>query len=63
VKQTTDISENLITGEIKVLTKDEQFARDFNTTVIKGLFGDCDNACAWDEVFGWVPECGCLIHD
>ena len=23
----------------------------------------CDNACAWVEPYGWVPEAGCPIHD
>ena len=63
MKQTTDITENLVTGQIKVLTTDEQFKRDFYTTVFKGLFGDCDCVCAWDSVFGWVPEADCPVHD
>ena len=24
---------------------------------------DCDNACAWVEPYGWVPEAGCPVHD
>lgn len=63
MKQTTDITHDLITGDIEVLTKGEQFTMDFYTTIFKGFFGDCDNACVWANPYGWSPECGCPIHD
>ncbi len=25
--------------------------------------GKCGNACAYVEPYGWVPECGCPVHD
>lgn len=23
----------------------------------------CDNACSWQQPYGWVPEDGCPVHD
>lgn len=23
----------------------------------------CNHECAWVEPYGWVPECGCPVHD
>jgi len=30
---------------------------------VYGRADDCGNACAHVEPYGWVPECGCPVHD
>jgi hypothetical protein len=54
---------NLITGRIELPTDAELAHEERMTELTKKRLGKCDCACRYTEPFGWVPECGCPIHD
>lgn len=54
---------DLITGRFKVPTQAEEAHEDRMTKLTKERLGECDFACRYTEPYGWVPECGCPIHD
>jgi len=62
---TTDyaISENLATGKVTVIEADQLKWEDRKTKEYMDKHGHCDNVCAWVDQYGWVPECGCPVHD
>lgn len=54
---------DLITGEITAPSDDELAWEEHMTAKFKKQLGDCDGICRYTEPYGWVPECGCPIHD
>jgi hypothetical protein len=59
----TCVVHNLITGEVRQLSLDEQGRNHVLTKREKQLRGECDNLCEWVHPYGWVPEAGCEVHD
>jgi len=33
------------------------------TIYYTAYYGECDSACSYVFPYGWVPECGCPVHD
>jgi len=61
--QQSDIRYDLHTGEVTVPTRREIQHEEYMTAMLRNSLGDCDNECHYIEPYGWVPECGCPIHD
>ena len=57
------IQTNLITGKTAPITEGQADWEDKKTVEMKKELGDCDFECHWADGFGWVPECGCPVHD
>jgi len=60
---TIGLNIDLATGKVSPVTRGQVEWEDKKTTEMKGKLGDCDYACCWSDGFGWVPECGCPVHD
>jgi len=54
---------DLVTGKVTVVTTRELQHEEQMTTMIKHDIGTCDYECRYTEPYGWVPECGCTVHD
>ena len=59
----TEWSLDLLTGRFSVPTTAEAKHEERMTNLTKQRLGDCEYACRYAEPFGWVPECGCPVHD
>jgi len=54
---------DLINGSVSVPTRHEIQQEEYMTAVLRQSLGDCACECHYTEPYGWVPECGCPVHD
>lgn len=54
---------DLITGQERLVSRDEQGLCKIVTEHFKQVLGGCENGCEWDMRYGWVPESDCPVHD
>ncbi len=53
----------LATGEVREVSLDERGVNLVMTRREKQIRGECDHFCEWVHPYGWIPECGCEVHD
>lgn len=58
-----DIRYDLHTGQAKIPTRYETQHEEYMTATLRQSLGECDHECHYTEPYGWVPECGCPVHD
>lgn len=58
-----DLRLDLITGKTSIPTRQETQHEEYMTATLMQSLGSCDYACHYTEPYGWVPECGCPVHD
>ena len=54
---------DLIVGQSFSPDKQQKQHEEYMTATLMQSLGGCDLACSYIEPYGWVPECGCSIHD
>ncbi len=54
---------NLVTGKVTPVFQDQLDWEDKKTAEYKAKHGECNEQCRWMDGYGWVPECGCPVHD
>jgi len=54
---------DLVSGQTVVMTAAEIQHDEYMTATFSQSLGGCDFACCYAEPYGWVPECGCPVHD